>query len=115
MTAQSTKATPTATTAETTMPTTADTMPPFTHWLPTGLRARILAWFIGVFAVTTIASVAVTAVVLDIRVDQRVDAELVQEAAELRRLARGNDPATGQPFGRRVRRIFDVYLERNVP
>jgi len=108
------------TTAEMTMPTTTEPVQsedhrPFARWVPTGLRARILAWFIGVLALTTLASVVVTAVVLDIRVDQRVDAELVQEAAELRRLARGNDPATGRPFGRRVRRIFDVYLERNVP
>ena len=85
------------------------------RWLPAGLRARILAWFIGVLAVTTAASVVVTAAVLDIRTDQRVDAELVQEAAELRRLAGGNDPATGRPFGPRVRRIFEVYLQRNVP
>ena len=85
------------------------------RWVPAGLRARILAWFIGVLALTTVASVVVTAAVLDIRVDQRVDAELVQEAAELRRLAGGNDPATGRPFGPHVRRIFEVYLQRNVP
>ena len=80
-----------------------------------GLRPRILAWFIGVLTLTTLASLVVTAAVLDIRVDQRVDAELVQEAAELRRLARGNDPLTGRRFGPRVRRIFEVYLDRNVP
>jgi two-component system OmpR family sensor kinase len=85
------------------------------RWASSGLRARILAWFIGVLAVATAASVLVTAAVLDLRVDQRVDAELVQEAAELRRLAEGNDPASGRPFGPRARRIFEVYLERNVP
>ena len=83
--------------------------------LPSGLRPRIIAWFIGVLAATTAASVLVMHAVLDIRVDQRVDAELVQEAAELRRLARGNDPEDGRPFGTRVRRIFRVYLDRNVP
>ena len=84
-------------------------------WTSSGLRARILAWFIGVLALTIVASVAATAAVLDIRIDQRVDDELAQEAAELRRLASGDDPATGRPFGVRVRRIFEVYLERNVP
>jgi signal transduction histidine kinase len=85
------------------------------RFVPGGLRARIVAWFIGVLALSTAASVIVTAALLDIRVDQRVDAELVQEAAELRRLAGGNDPETGRPFGQRVRRIFEVYLQRNVP
>jgi signal transduction histidine kinase len=83
------------------------------HW--TSLRTRILAWFIGVLALATVASVIVTREVLLIRLDQRVDAELTQEAAELRKLATGNDPETGRPFGSDVRRIFDVYLERNVP
>jgi hypothetical protein len=47
-----------------------------------------------------------------LRLDQRIDSELAQEAAELRRLASGNGPKTGTPFGSRVRRIFTVYLER---
>jgi signal transduction histidine kinase len=85
------------------------------RWVPASLRARIVAWFIGVLALTTASTVLVTATVLGIRTDQRVDAELVQEAAELRKLAGGNDPETGLPFGQRVGRIFDVYLERNVP
>ena len=85
------------------------------RWTPTGLRARILAWFIGVFAVATLASVLVTREVLLLRLDQRIDRDLVQESAELRRLARGNDPETGRPFGERAARIFEVFLERNVP
>jgi signal transduction histidine kinase len=84
-------------------------------WVPGSLRARIVAWFIGVLAVTTVALVLVTYEVLLIRLDQRIDTELQQEAAELRRLAAGRDPATGEPFGTRVDRIFDVFLLRNVP
>jgi signal transduction histidine kinase len=84
-------------------------------WLPSSLRTRILAWFIGLLALAMLASVLVTRTVVLVRLDQRIDAELVQEAGELRRLAAGNDPETGRPFGLRVRRIFDVYLERNVP
>jgi two-component system OmpR family sensor kinase len=79
------------------------------------LRARILAWFIGILAVATAASVVVTREVLLIRLDQRIDAELTQEAAELRRLSSGNDPLTGRPFGSDVQRILEVYLARNVP
>jgi signal transduction histidine kinase len=85
------------------------------RWLPGRFRTRVLAFFIGLLALTVLSSVLVTRTVLLVRLDQRIDNELTQEAAELRKLATGNDPATGRPFGQRVRRIFDVYLERNVP
>jgi signal transduction histidine kinase len=84
-------------------------------WRPESLRIRIVAWFLGLLALATISSVLVTREILLLRLDQRIDSELAQEAAELRRLASGNDPETGRPFGSRVRRIFEVYLERNVP
>jgi signal transduction histidine kinase len=61
------------------------------------------------------ASVLVTYEVLSVRLDQRIDAELEQEASELQALAIGADPATGRPFGARADRIFDIYLDRNVP
>jgi signal transduction histidine kinase len=83
--------------------------------LNVSIRARILTWFIGVLALATVASVGVTHEVLMIRLDQRIDAELTQEAAELRKLAKGKDPASGRPFGADVERIFDLYLRRNVP
>lgn len=79
------------------------------------LRTRIIVWLIGILAVATCASVIVTRTVLLVRLDQRIDAELVQESAELRSLATGNDPATGEPFGANATRIFEVHLERNVP
>jgi two-component system, OmpR family, sensor kinase len=85
------------------------------RWVPASLRTRILAWFIGVLALATASSVLVTYRVLSVRVDQRISAELGQEAAELRKLAAGNDPQTGTPFGPRVGRILQVYLARNVP
>ena len=83
--------------------------------LPTSLRARILAYFIGLLALATLASVLVARAVLVVRLDQRISEELAQEAAELRRLAGGIDPRTGRPFGTNVRRVFEVYLARNVP
>jgi two-component system OmpR family sensor kinase len=85
------------------------------RWVPAGLRARILASFVALLALTTVASVLVTREVLLIRLDQRIGAELVQESAELRRLASGNDPETGERFGARTSRIFRVFLQRNVP
>jgi two-component system, OmpR family, sensor kinase len=82
---------------------------------PWSLRTRILAYVIGLLALTTFLLVAVTTTVLDLRLDSRIDAELSQEAAELRRLVEGNDPRTGRPFGNDVERIFEVYFARNVP
>jgi two-component system, OmpR family, sensor kinase len=84
------------------------------RWAPSSLRARIVAWFIGVLVVSTVGFVVVTYEVLEIRLDQRIDLELRQEAAELRRLRSSNDPQTGEPFAS-VRRLFTVYLVRNVP
>jgi signal transduction histidine kinase len=84
------------------------------RWVPTSLRARIVAWFIGVLALATLSLVIVTHQVLSIRLDQRIDSDLTQEADELRALSRGNDPQTSRNFTS-VQRIFEVYLARNVP
>jgi two-component system, OmpR family, sensor kinase len=83
--------------------------------VPLSLRTRILVYVIGLLALATVLFVAVTTTVLEIRLGNRIDAELSQETAELRQLVRGTDPETGEPFGNDVRRIFDVYFERNVP
>jgi len=82
---------------------------------PSSLRMRILACVIGLLALATVLFVAVTYTVLSIRLDQRIDADLTQEANELRRLAAGINPATGERFGGDVRPIFDLYFARNVP
>jgi len=79
------------------------------------LRLRLVWWFVVVMALTTLASVVLVRQVLVQGVDARIDAELAQEVEEVRRLADGNDPETGQSFGTRVDRIFDVFLDRNVP
>ena len=79
------------------------------------IRVRLLAWFVLFLAVATAASVLVVRQILLYRLDQRINQELVQETKELRVLARGNDPETGEPFAGRVRKIFEVYLARNIP
>ena len=80
-----------------------------------GIRLRLVWWFIVVLAVATAGSVILVREVLVQRLDARIQGELVQEVDEVRRLAEGNDPETGQPFGERVDRIFEVFLERNIP
>lgn len=80
-----------------------------------GVRTRMLVWYVLLMAVATTASVIVVRRVLTIQVDRRIDANLVQESDELRRLARGRDPETGERFSGDVERIFEVFLQRNIP
>jgi signal transduction histidine kinase len=82
---------------------------------PWSLRTRIVAYVIGLLALATVLFVAVTSTVLEIRLDNRIDAELNQESLELGALVAGHDPQTGEPFAGDIERIFDVYFERNVP
>ena len=81
----------------------------------TSIRFRLLAGFILLLASATLASVFVVRQILLDRLDERIDRELVQEVDEVRALATGNDPETGRPFEGRVRRIFETFLERNIP
>jgi two-component system OmpR family sensor kinase len=78
-------------------------------------RFRVLAGYVGLLAVATVVSIAIAREALERRLDQRIDEALVQESRELRQLARGNDPETGEPFGGNVERVFEVFLARNVP
>jgi len=110
-----------------TPPETTETLPPSAAEPPAapasrgrsrgvwGLRARILFWSVATLALSiTMAVVAVRQVLL-VQIDGRIDEALAQEAEELRILANGRDPATGQSFGNDVARIFEVFLSRNVP
>ena len=78
------------------------------------IRFRILAGYVLVLAVATVASVLLVREVVLNSLDDRIDGELVQETRELNRLAGGDDPETGKPFAS-VDRVFDLFLERNVP
>ena len=80
-----------------------------------GIRARILFWYVAIMAVAIVAAVLVVRQVLIAQIDARIQDDLAQEADELRRLATGRDPRTGTPFAGRVDRIFEVFLQRNVP
>jgi two-component system, OmpR family, sensor kinase len=78
-------------------------------------RVRILAGYIGLLAAATVLSLFIAREALERRLDQRLDEALVQESRELRQLARGNDPETGERFAGDTARIFQVFLDRNVP
>ncbi|MBK5228286.1 MAG: HAMP domain-containing histidine kinase [Actinobacteria bacterium] len=80
-----------------------------------GIRLRLLASFVLLLALATAASVVAVRVILVHRIDREIDSDLVQVARELHQLSTGNDPETGRPFDGRVRRIFEVFLEGNIP
>jgi signal transduction histidine kinase len=80
------------------------------------ITVRILASFILLMSIATMVSVIVVRQLLLASLDDRIDDDLVQETRELTRLIElGVDPETGEPFGSNVRRVLDVFLERNVP
>ena len=79
------------------------------------IRSRFLATYVGLLMLATAASVVLAERIVVYRLDERIERELVQESQELRRLAGGIDPASGEPFGDDVRRVFRVYLQRNIP
>jgi two-component system OmpR family sensor kinase len=79
------------------------------------VRVRILGGYVGLLALATLASVVIARQIVLAQLDERIGETLVQETRELRRLADGVDPETGRAFGSDVRRIFRVFLERNIP
>ena len=79
------------------------------------LRVRVVAGSVLLLVVAVATLVFATRQVLVNHANARIDALLDQEVAELRSLADGTDPETGQPFGPDVRRLFTIYLERNTP
>ena len=87
---------------------------PLRRRIAADVRTRILVSYVVLLAVAALASVLVVRQVLLVRLDDRIDSDLAQEVDEFQRLAGGIDPETGKPFGTDVKRIFDVFLSRNV-
>jgi two-component system OmpR family sensor kinase len=80
------------------------------------VRARILLFYVVLFGLAAAVSVVVLREVLLARLDDRVRDNLAQEVEEFERLAsEGIDPETGVPLRKEPRRLFQVFLERNIP
>ena len=78
-------------------------------------RARILGWYVLLLAVALVAALFLQRALLLRQAVIDADLALDQEVDELRQLAGGVDPSTGEPFAGDVEAIFDVFLMRNVP
>ncbi|MBK5223701.1 MAG: HAMP domain-containing histidine kinase [Acidimicrobiia bacterium] len=80
-----------------------------------GVRTRILVGSVVLLSLALGSSVLITRQMLLVRVDERIEDELVQEVEELRELAQGTNPDTGEPFADDVDSIFRTSMDRNVP
>jgi two-component system OmpR family sensor kinase len=83
--------------------------------MPGGIRTRVLASFLALLIVSMTFTVIGLREVLVTQLASDIDKALAQEVEEVRHLADGIDPATGQPFGGDAAAIFDSFFERSVP
>lgn len=84
------------------------------RWAPS-TRMRILGWYLVLLATALIAALLIQRAYLLEQVVQEADLILDREAEEVRQLAGGLNPATGEPFAGDVQAIFDTFIARNVP
>lgn len=80
-----------------------------------GVRSRVIVGSVVLLLTAFAASILATRQMLLLRVDEQIETEMAQEVEELRALALGDDPRTGEPFGSDVAALFTIFLERNVP
>jgi signal transduction histidine kinase len=80
-----------------------------------GVRTRILAAYVFLFALSAAIGLLAFRQSLQIQLEDRVDDALRQETFEFDRLLTdGRDPETGEAFAS-LTALFDVYFARNVP
>lgn len=79
-----------------------------------GARTRILAWYVILMASSALFSTLAVREILLVRLQERIKASIVLEIEEFRRLQKGRNPNTGQPFGDDIAAVFNVFLNRNI-
>ncbi len=79
------------------------------------LRARVVIGSILLLVAALAISVVAIRQALLVRVDEDINASMAHEIDELRNLATGVDPSTGQPYGENAEAILSTFLESNVP
>ena len=79
------------------------------------IRVRVVVGYVALLAAALAISTLVTRQVLLARLDRDVDRSLAQEVEEIRLLAGGTDPETGEPFGTDAQAVIDTFLSRSVP
>ena len=85
-------------------------------WRPrVGIRARVVIGYVALLAASLAISTTVTRQMLHARLDREIGRSLAQEVEELRLLAEGTDPDTGEAFGDDAEAILETFLSRSVP
>ena len=79
------------------------------------IRLRFVAGYVLLLTAALVVAIVVARQVQLARADGEFEQEQVQEVGELRALAGGTDPQTGEPFGTDVQAIFDTFLARSLP
>lgn len=79
------------------------------------VRLRIVVAYVVLVALTLVVAIVLTRQIQLARADREIELEQAQEVEELRKLAVGRDPETGEPFGHDVESILLTFLNRNVP
>jgi signal transduction histidine kinase len=78
-------------------------------------RTQISISYVILILFFTVVSVPVIYRLLFATVQERIERSVNQEAEEFQRLLVGQNPQTGEPFGKDAAAIFDVFLDRNIP
>lgn len=96
------------------IPMTTKTMATTDRRRPASARGRIIRWLLGLSSLAVVALVVITANVLFIGANARLQAELVHEGDKLRAFAAEPNPDTGAPFTD-TRALLTAFLRSNMP
>ncbi len=80
-----------------------------------GLRGRLLLRYVALLAVATVASVILVRAIVFERVQERIQGSLNQEVQELKVFIERDRPLPGESPEERARRIFDDFLQSDIP
>ena len=81
----------------------------------TGIRTRVVLWYLGLFALALVVAVLALRQFLLVSLDESVDASLQQEAEEMSLFVTSTDPRTGEPYDEDLKRIFTDFAAGDVP
>ena len=81
----------------------------------TGIRTRVVLWYLGLFALALVVAVLALRQFLLVSLDESVDASLQQEAEEMSLFVTSTDPRTGEPYDEDLKRIFTDFVAGDVP
>jgi signal transduction histidine kinase len=80
-----------------------------------GVRTRILVSYVVLMTFSTLVCILAIREILLVQLEEQVEKFLIKEIKEFKRLTKGRNPSTAQPFADDVAAIFDVFLSRNIP